>query len=83
MPPFICNGDITNKNSNWLIEWQYCATSSRFVLSINGIPRNTAEYIQASSRVGRKDKGLVVALFDSNRARDKSYFENWEISILF
>jgi len=47
------------------------------IMQINGIPRNTAEYIQASSRVGRKDKGLVVALFDSNRARDKSYFESF------
>ncbi|WP_423908646.1 helicase-related protein [Candidatus Spongiihabitans sp.] len=47
------------------------------IMQINGMPRNTAEYIQASSRVGRKDKGLVVALFDSNRARDKSYFEHF------
>ena len=47
------------------------------IMQINGIPRNTAEYIQASSRVGRKDKGLVTTLFDSNRARDKSYFENF------
>lgn len=47
------------------------------IMQINGVPRNTAEYIQASSRVGRKDKGLVVTLFDSNRARDKSYFENF------
>ncbi len=47
------------------------------MMLINGMPRNTAEYIQASSRVGRKDKGLVVAFFDSNRARDKSYFEHF------
>jgi len=47
------------------------------VMQINGMPRNTAEYIQASSRIGRKDKGLVVTLFDSNRARDKSYFESF------
>ncbi len=47
------------------------------IIMINGMPRNTAEYIQASSRVGRKDKGLVVAFFDANRARDKSYFEHF------
>lgn len=47
------------------------------IMQINGVPRNIAEYIQASSRVGRKDKGLVATLFDSNRARDKSYFENF------
>jgi len=47
------------------------------VMQINGIPRDTAEYIQASSRVGRKDKGLVVSIFDSNKARDKSFFEHF------
>ena len=33
------------------------------IMQINGIPRNTAEYIQASSRVGRKDKGFGCCLF--------------------
>ena len=47
------------------------------VMQINGIPRDTAEYIQASSRVGRKDKGLVVSIFDANKARDKSYYEHF------
>ena len=47
------------------------------VMQINGMPRNTAEYIQASSRIGREDKGLALVCFDSNRARDKSYFEHF------
>lgn len=47
------------------------------IMLINGMPRNVAEYIQASSRIGRKDKGLVVSFFDSNRARDKSCFEHF------
>ena len=47
------------------------------IMLVNGMPRNTAEYIQASSRIGRKDKGLVISFFDSNRARDKSYFEHF------
>lgn len=47
------------------------------IMQINGIPRDTAEYIQASSRVGRKDKGLVVSIFDANKARDKSYYEHF------
>ena len=47
------------------------------IMLINGQPRNVAEYIQASSRVGRKYKGLVVNLFDANRARDKSHFEHF------
>ena len=44
---------------------------------MNGQPKNTAEYIQASSRVARKYDGLVVNLLDANRAREKSYFENY------
>jgi len=47
------------------------------VMLINGQPKNVAEYIQASSRVGRKYKGLVVDLLDANRARDKSHFEHF------
>jgi superfamily II DNA/RNA helicase len=47
------------------------------VMLMNGMPKNIAEYIQASSRVGRKVDGLVVAFLDPNRARDKSYFEHF------
>lgn len=47
------------------------------IMQINGMPRNIAEYIQASSRIGRQDKGLVIAFFDANRARNKSCFENF------
>lgn len=47
------------------------------IMLINGQPRNIAEYIQASSRVGRKFKGLVFDLLDANRARDKSHFEHF------
>jgi hypothetical protein len=47
------------------------------VMLMNGQPKNIAEYIQASSRVGRKHKGIVINLLDANRSRDKSYFENY------
>jgi len=47
------------------------------IMLINGQPRNIAEYIQASSRVGRKYRGLVIDLLDANRARDKSHFEHF------
>jgi hypothetical protein len=47
------------------------------VMLINGMPKNIAEYIQASSRVGRKNKGLAITLLDPNRAREKSYFEHF------
>lgn len=47
------------------------------IMLMNGQPKNVAEYIQASSRVGRKDKGIVINLLDANRSRDKSHFENY------
>lgn len=47
------------------------------VMLVNGMPRNIAEYIQASSRVGRRHNGIVFTLFNPNQARDKSYFENF------
>jgi len=47
------------------------------IMLINGQPKNVTEYIQASGRVGRKYKGLVIDLLDANRARDKSHFEHF------
>lgn len=47
------------------------------IIVLNGMPKNIAEYIQASSRVGRKTKGLAITLLDPNRAREKSYFEHY------
>ena len=38
-----------------------------------GVPSNTAQYIQAYSRVGRKYEGLVIDIIRLARARDTSY----------
>jgi hypothetical protein len=48
------------------------------LMLINGQPRNVSEYIQASSRVARRNEGIVFNLLDANRAREKSYFENYQ-----
>jgi hypothetical protein len=40
-----------------------------------GMPRQTAEYIQASSRVGRSRVGIVWCCLKPTRERDQSHFE--------
>lgn len=47
------------------------------VMVMNGMPPNTAEYIQASSRVARKNEGLVFTLYDPFNSRDLSYYEDF------
>jgi len=51
---------------------------SRFnTIIMNSMPRNTAEYIQASSRVARDDYGLVLTVHHPFRARDISHYEKF------
>lgn len=51
---------------------------SRFnTIIMNSMPRNTAEYIQASSRVARNDYGLVLTIHHPFRARDISHYEKF------
>ncbi len=47
------------------------------LMVVMGQPQGTAEYIQATSRVGRRYPGLVVVLLNSARSRDRSHYEGF------
>ncbi|GGV73807.1 MULTISPECIES: helicase-related protein [Streptomyces] len=48
------------------------------LMAVMGQPQTTAEYIQATSRVGRAHPGLVAVMFNSTRARDRSHYESFQ-----
>lgn len=48
------------------------------LMVVAGQPKATAEYIQATSRVGRTFPGLVCTVFNWARPRDLSHYETFE-----
>ncbi|WP_213997440.1 helicase-related protein [Tepidanaerobacter syntrophicus] len=47
------------------------------MMVVHSQPKTNAEYIQATSRVGRENPGLVVIMYNAMRSRDKSHYETF------
>ncbi len=44
---------------------------------VDSQPKSNSEYIQATSRVGRRNPGVVVVALNASRSRDRSHYEQF------
>ncbi|MDW7990375.1 MAG: helicase-related protein [Archaeoglobaceae archaeon] len=49
------------------------------IMIFQGMPRSTAEYIQALSRIGRISTGIVFVWYYPTRIRDLDFYKNFEV----
>lgn len=80
------NGEVCSLNNNnppeFVISTNMISVGidvSRFnTMIISSMPRNVAEYIQASSRVARNKEGIVFTIHHPLRSRDISHYQKFK-----
>jgi len=48
------------------------------IMGVIGQPKGTAQYIQATGRIGRRIPGAVLTLYNKSKARDRSHYEHFQ-----